>query len=158
FFFPQTAVREFQVLRGGATAEIGRTTAGFVNVVSKSGTNDFHGEALYFNRNRQLTSKDAFGNKLDNQQNQFGASLGGPIVREHAHFFAGVEQNFLHIPFVVQFAPPPAGVTLPADVAALQGEQRTSNNPTAVFARVDWLLTKVHSLNLQYTYSRLRGE
>jgi len=50
FFFPQTAVREFQVVRSGANAEIGRTNAGFVNVVTKSGTNSFNGEAFYFNR------------------------------------------------------------------------------------------------------------
>ncbi|HEV8487380.1 MAG TPA: TonB-dependent receptor [Blastocatellia bacterium] len=158
FFFPQTAVREFQVLRAGATAEVGRTSAGFVNVATKSGTNDVHGEALYFNRNRSLTSKDAFGNKLDNQQNQFGGSIGGPIVRDHALFFAGLEQNFLHIPFVVKFASPAAGVSLPADVQGLQGEQRTSNNPTSLFGRVDWQLSKISTLNLQYTYSRLHGQ
>jgi hypothetical protein len=77
FFFPQTAVREFQVVRSGANAEVGRTNAGFVNVVTKSGTNDFRGEAFYFNRNKKLTSPDAFGQKLNNQQNQFGGSIGG---------------------------------------------------------------------------------
>src|SRR5262249_8124128 len=51
FFFPQTAVREFQVVRSGATAEVGRTNAGFVNAVTKSGTNTVHGEGFYFNRN-----------------------------------------------------------------------------------------------------------
>src|SRR5262249_9054588 len=61
FIFPQTAVREFQVVRSGANVEIGRTAAGFVNVVTKSGTNDFRGEVFYFNRNRALTSPDAFG-------------------------------------------------------------------------------------------------
>src|SRR5262249_23709832 len=67
FFFPQTAIREFQVVRSGATSEIGRTTAGFVNAVTKSGTNDLHGEAFYFNRNRTLTSPDAFGNQTQQQ-------------------------------------------------------------------------------------------
>ncbi len=157
FFFPQTAVREFQVVRAGATSEVGRTSAGFVNVVTKSGTNDVRGEVFYFNRNRALTSPDAFGNKLNNKQNQFGGSIGGPLVRDRAFFFFGIEQNFLRIPFLVRFAAPAAGVTVPADVAALAGEQRTENNPTALFGRVDWNLSKANSLNLQYTYSRLRG-
>jgi hypothetical protein len=158
FFFPQTAVREFQVVRTGATAEVGRTNAGFVNAVTKSGTNEFHGEAFYFNRNRKLTSPDAFGNKLNNKQNQFGGAVGGPLSHDRAFFFIGVEQNFLRIPFLVRFLPPPSGIAVPANLQALQGEQGTTNNPTALFGRVDWNLSKAHSLNLQYTYSRLRGE
>ena len=94
FFFPQTAIREFQVVRSGVTAEVGRTNAGFVNAVTKSGTNNFHGEGFFYNRNRALTSPDAFGNKLDNQQNQFGGSVGGPLKPDRAFFFLGIEQNF----------------------------------------------------------------
>ncbi len=60
FFFPQAAVREFQVIRSGAGAEVGRTGAGFVNVVTRSGTNGSSGDAFYFNRNRHLTSPNAF--------------------------------------------------------------------------------------------------
>ena len=67
FFFPQSAVREFQVVRSGAGAEIGRTGAGFVNVVTKSGANQPHGEAFLNLRNRTLTSADAFDRKLDNR-------------------------------------------------------------------------------------------
>ena len=158
FFFPQTAIREFQVVRSGATVEVGRTNAGFVNAVTKSGTNDFHGEGLYFNRNRKLTSPDAFGNKLNNKQNQFGGSVGGPLSHDRAFFFVGIEQNFLRIPFLVRFLPPPSGIAVPANLTALQGEQGTTNNPTAFFGRVDWNLSKKNSLNLQYAYSRLRGE
>ncbi len=89
FFFPQTAVREFQVVRSGATAEVGRTNAGFVNVVTKSGTNDIRGEAFYFNRNNRLTSPDAIGQDLDNAQNQFGGSVGGAFKKDKAFFFFG---------------------------------------------------------------------
>jgi len=158
FFFPQTAVREFQVVRSGANAEVGRTNAGFVNVVTKSGTNDFRGEAFYFNRNRHLTSPDAFGQKLNNSQNQFGGSIGGPLVRDKAFFFFALEQNYLRVPFVVLFQPQVNAVTLPTDVQALQGEQRGTNNPTALFGRTDFILNQANTLNVQYTYTRLRGE
>src|SRR5262249_51972738 len=70
FFFPQAAILEFQVVRSGATAEVGRTSGGFVNVVTKSGSNDVHGESFYYNRARSLTSPDAFDRTLDNQQSQ----------------------------------------------------------------------------------------
>ena len=59
YFFPQIAVREFQVVRDGASAEVGRTNSGYVNVVTKSGTNAYHGEGFYNNRNGSLTSPDA---------------------------------------------------------------------------------------------------
>jgi hypothetical protein len=157
FFFPQTAVREFQVVRSGANAEVGRTNAGFVNVVTKSGSNDFRGEAFYFNRNRHLTSPDGFGQDLNNAQNQFGGSIGGPIKKEKVFFFVGVEQNFLRVPFVVQFQTVP-GVPLTPELAALQGEQRGTNNPTALFGRTDFVLNQSNTLNAQYTYTHFRGE
>ncbi len=158
FSFPQTAIREFQVVRSGASAEVGRTGAGFVNAVTKSGTNEFHGEGLYFNRNRKLTSDDAFGNKGNNQQNQFGGSFGGRLKRDRAFFFVGAEQNFLRIPYFVKFATPAAGLTPPAAVSNLQGEHNSTNNPTAVFARTDFILSKENTLNVQYTFSRFQGE
>src|SRR5437867_8632147 len=86
FFFPQAAVREFQVVRSGASAEIGRTNSGFVNVVTKSGSNDAHGEAFYYDREKALTSPDAFNRTLNNQQSQVGGSFGGPIRHDRAFF------------------------------------------------------------------------
>ena len=157
FFFTQTAVREFQVVRSGANAEVGRTNAGFVNVVTKSGTNDFRGEVFYFNRNDRLTSPDAFGRDLKNAQNQFGGSIGGPIKKDRVFFFFGIEQNYLRVPFFVQFQNVP-GVALPSNLAALQGEQRGTNNPTALFGRTDFVLNQANTLNIQYTYTRFRGE
>jgi hypothetical protein len=158
FFFPQAAVEEFQVVRVGATASVGRTSAGFVNVVTKSGTNDFHGELFYFNRNRHLTSPNAFGRSLDNRQNQLGGALGGPLAENKAHFFVAAEQNYLRVPFVTIFQPQPPGVTVPTDLQALEGEHHGTNNPTTVFARFDVELSAAHRLNAQYTYARLRGE
>ncbi len=158
FFFPQSAVREFQVVRSGASAEIGRTNAGFVNVVTKTGTNDIHGDVFYFNRNRTFTSPDAFGRKLNNLQNQFGGSFGGPLVKNKAFYFVAAEQNFLRVPFVVQFQRQAAGVVIPADLLALQGEQRGTNSPTALYIRQDTNLSSRHQLNIAYTFSRARGE
>lgn len=157
FFFPQTAIREFQVVRSGATAEVGRTNAGFVNAVTKSGTNEFRGEAFYFNRNDKLTSPDAFGNDGNNRQNQFGGSVGGPIVKNRAFFFFGIEQNLLKIPFFVDFVAP-TGVTLPTSLTSLEGEVVSTNNPTALFGRVDVNLDQNNTVNFQYTHSRFNGD
>lgn len=158
FFFPQSAVNEFQVVRSGAGAEVGRTSAGFVNVVTKSGTNKTRGDAFYFNRNKSLTSADAFDQKLNNQQNQFGGSGGGPLRQDKAFFFVALEQNLLRVPFVVKFNQQAAGVVVPDSLKALEGEKFGTNNPTAFFGRSDFELSGSQRLNLQYTFSRLSGK
>jgi hypothetical protein len=158
FFFPQAAVREFQVVRSGAAVEIGRTNSGFINVVTKSGSNDTHGEALFYDREKALTSPDAFGRKLHNQQSQFGGALGGPLQHDRAFIFGAVEQSLLKVPYAVQFDAQAAGVTVPADLLALQGEQRGTNNPIAAFARTDVVVGSSGLLNVQGTYTRLRGQ
>lgn len=158
FFFPQAAVREFQVVRSGAGAEVGRTSTGFVNVVTRSGTNDVRGEAFYFNRNRHLTSANAFNEKLDNKQNQFGGAIGGPLVKDKVFYFGAFEQNFLRVPFVVKFQEQAPGVVVPAELKALEGEKFGTDNPTALFSRLDWRLTDGQRLDLNYTFSRLAGK
>jgi len=158
FFFPQAAVLEFQVVRSGATAEVGRTNAGFVNVVTKSGSNDVRGETFYYNRERALTSADAFDRKLNNQQSLFGGSIGGPLRRDRAFLFGAVEQSILQIPYVVQFDAQAAGVAVPSSLIAQQGEQLATNNPTAAFGRADIVVGSNGLLNLQGTYTHLHGE
>ncbi|HET8891400.1 MAG TPA: carboxypeptidase regulatory-like domain-containing protein [Candidatus Angelobacter sp.] len=155
FFFPLAAVREFQVVRSGLDAEVGRTNAGFVNAVTKSGTNDLHGEGFYMNRNSDFTSPDAFGNPAVNMQHQFGGALGGHLKKDRTFFFVAAEQNFLNLPFIVQFQPQPAGVTLPASLLAFQGEQEGTNNVTSAFGRLDHSLTSKHMLNVDFLYANL---
>ena len=155
FFFPLSAVREFQVVNGGASAEVGRTTAGFINVVTRSGTNDWHGEGFYLDRPEGLTSNDAFGDPVDTTQHQFGGALGGPLRRDRIFEFLSAEQNFLRVPYQVAFLPQPAGVTLPATLAALQGPQTTTNDVTALVARTDVTLSARHTLSTQYSHTRL---
>ena len=157
FFFPQAAVLEFQVIRSGANAEIGRTSSGFVNVVTKSGSNAAHGEGFYFGREKALTSPDAFERTLNNKQSQFGGSIGGPLKHDRAFFFVAAEKSLLQVPYVVQFDAQASGVTVPAALLAQQGEQMALNNPTAVFGRADVVIGS-GLLNMQGTYTHLNGQ
>jgi outer membrane receptor for ferrienterochelin and colicin len=91
------AVKEFQVVASGANPEFGRTAGGVVNVITKSGTNDFHGSAFEYFRTEALTAATSDGKPLDGfRRNQFGGSFGGPIIKDKLFFFAaseGIREN-----------------------------------------------------------------
>ncbi|MFC5864879.1 carboxypeptidase regulatory-like domain-containing protein [Acidicapsa dinghuensis] len=157
FFLPQTVVREFEIVRSGVTAQTGNTNAGFINVATKEGSNKFHGEAFYTGRPATLTAADAFDRSLDNQQNTFGGSFGGPIHHDRSFFYAGTEQDFLHAPYYAQFEPQASGVDLPEQLASMQGQITERNTPTAGFARFDFLLNSANTLNLEFSANRVRA-
>jgi hypothetical protein len=86
------AVKEFQIVASGANAEFGRTAGGVVNVITKSGTNNFHGSAFEYFRTEALTAAASNGQPLDNfRRNQFGGSFGGPLIKDKLFFFAATE-------------------------------------------------------------------
>ncbi|MGA8373614.1 MAG: carboxypeptidase regulatory-like domain-containing protein [Candidatus Sulfotelmatobacter sp.] len=86
------AVAEFRILTSDYTAEYGRNGGGVISVVTKSGTNQIHGSLFEFIRNRAFDANDYFNiqqglPRLDLKRNQYGATLGGPIVKDKAFFF-----------------------------------------------------------------------
>jgi hypothetical protein len=86
------SIAEFRVLTNTFDAEYGRNSGAVVNVVTKSGTNDFHGNLYEFFRNKDLNAKGFFDTtKLDYLQNQFGATFGGPIKKDKTFFFLTFE-------------------------------------------------------------------
>ena len=94
---PLEAVAEFQVITNQYDAEFGRTTGAIINAISKQGTNAFHGVAAGLWQDASLTSKDFFVeqnglNKPDTQLQTYRANIGGPVVRDKAHFFFNIER------------------------------------------------------------------
>ena len=91
------SVQEFQVITNQFDAEFGRTTGAVINAVTKQGTNAFRGSAFSFFQDAALTERDYFAElnnlpKPDTAQQQFGGTIGGPIVRNRAHFFFSLER------------------------------------------------------------------
>jgi hypothetical protein len=86
-------IREFRVESNAYSAEFGRNSGGQINVLTKSGTNDFAGSASLFHRNDALDARSYFdaGAKPDFQRNQLGATFGGPLQENRAFFFVGYE-------------------------------------------------------------------
>ena len=94
----QDAIQEFNVATNNVSAEFGGYAGGVVNMTTKSGTNEFHGGAYEFFRNKALNANDFFNNSTGSpkppfNQNQFGASLIGPVIKNRT-FFSFVWENF----------------------------------------------------------------
>ena len=97
---PVEAVQEFQLLTSQFDAEFGMASGGVVNSVSKQGTNQFRGSAFLFYQDQNLTTRDVFAKregfeKPETQQQQWGGTLGGPILRNRMHFFSSLERIVL---------------------------------------------------------------
>ncbi len=118
---PEAAIREFAVHTTQLPAQYGQRVGGVVNIVTKSGTNTLHGEAFEFFRNQKMNRNDIFtqaqidAGRADPRykRNQFGAALGGPIIKNKLHYFATFERTrehaFFTVPAPVQFYPSLAG-------------------------------------------------
>jgi len=91
----QEAVQEFQVVTNSFAPEFGRSSGGVVNVVTKSGTNDFHGNVFGFLRDKNFQARNAFAPiaKPDFRRTQYGVTLGGPLDTDRTFFFFAFEQR-----------------------------------------------------------------
>src|ERR1051325_3224362 len=92
YSFSQDAVQEFQVSNNGYAAEVGRATGGVINVITKSGTNDFHGTVFEFFRDKSMNANTWNNNRNHRPKgayhfNQFGGNIGGPVVKNKVFFF-----------------------------------------------------------------------
>jgi len=175
------AVKEFQVIATGASAEFGRTAGGIVNVVTKSGTNQVKGSLFHHQRLEGLTSKTSDGKPLsDFHREQFGGTVGGPLVQNKAFYFLaaeGVREKLLR-PNLSEAIGTPCPVTAPTLAAnealingsadcqrlALLGFFRTRRgqdegqpidhtiNNNAMLAKVDWNLTPKNNLSASYNF------
>jgi Carboxypeptidase regulatory-like domain/TonB dependent receptor len=111
--FPD-ALQEFKVETSALPAQYGMHAGGAVNAVTKSGTNQFHGDLFEFLRNGDLNSRDFFATARDTlRRNQFGGTIGGPIVKDKLFFFAGLQdtiqksapaQNVAYVPTALEEA------------------------------------------------------
>jgi hypothetical protein len=162
FTFNLDAVQEIVVTAGGATAEFGRSSGGFVNVITKSGTNELRGTAHYFGKSDALSGTPSHGASTfepDFSQNQFGFTLGGPLKRDRAFFFVAYDEqlydevkqtdpNRIAAPLRVWMDTAYAGV-----LAGDYGPIARTNDARALLAKFDFRLSDRHTLSLKYNYT-----
>lgn len=181
------AIKEFQVVASGANAEFGRTAGGVINVITKSGTNQVKGSLFHFQRLEDLTSNTSDGKPLkDFHREQFGGTIGGPLVKDKAFYFLaleGIREKFQR-PNLSEAIGAPCSVSAPTISAheslinsnpdcqrlallnfmkATRGQDEgrpvdhTVNN-NAVLAKLDWALTAKNNLAVSFNFNRSRNE
>ena len=91
--FPQVAIQEFRVLTQNFKAEYEQSSSSIITSVTRSGTNDFSGDAFVTYQEADWTDEDAFGREVGVERLQYGGSIGGPIIRDRLHFFGAYERK-----------------------------------------------------------------
>jgi len=179
--FSNEVVQEFRVSTNSYGAELGRAGGAVVNVVTKSGSNHWHGTGLYYIRDSGFGAADPMMTfKPHSRQQQGGATLGGPLKKNKIFVFAGFDQHYFHVPDVVEFlngtmqvVPQPGiGPYTPGDyeasdqalvfaaaarLSALAGSYPAAQIGNAAYAKLDINVTPRNQLALRYNSSRYWG-
>ena len=136
--FPD-ALQEFKVESSALPAQYGQHASANVDIVTKSGTNQFHGDAFEFLRNNDLNARDFFAPTRDTlKRNQLGGTVGGRIIRDKLFFFAGYQLTLLHTTPEANIGYIPTPATLTGDFttfagAACNGGRQINLSPAAGF-------------------------
>jgi hypothetical protein len=173
------AIREFEVVTNQYDVTYGRSGGGTISTVTKSGTNKFSGSAFLYGRTDWLSSPyDIRGNKRNNEFStyQFGAALGGPIIKDRAHFFIAWDHQSDKRPLYIadikdatdeksynltqttldrylKIAQNKYGLPTSPQVGSFDKKQETD----ALFARVDWQLNATNLLTIRDNYTNDRN-
>lgn len=186
YVISQAAIREFQVNTSNYSAEYGRSAGGVTNAVTKSGTNEFHGEAFYYNRNNRNGARNplqfqsilvngvttlAAAKPIDLRQ-QWGGTIGGPIVKDKLFFFFSYDQQKRNFPGFSVFTVPTvlntinrAGLLAKGLTTAqidntlgflnsLTGETPRKGDQTLFLPKIDWQINQTNLFSV--SYNRLR--
>jgi hypothetical protein len=140
--FSNEVVQEFRVSSNTYGAELGRAGGAVINVVTKSGSNQIHGTDFYFIRDSAFGATQPFLDfKPRAQQQQLGFTLGGPIHRNRAFFFGGLDQHIFHVPTIVRFLDGSSRVVPQLGQGPLHDGDYEASDQSLVFAKANQLST-----------------
>jgi hypothetical protein len=142
--FAEDSVQEFKVSNVQYKAEFGLATGGVVQVVTKSGTNAFHGHAFEFFRDKSLNATGVFeATRPDYRRHQFGASAGGAIIPSRVHYYGAYERTTVNEFYTVNTG-------LPQFYSALEGTFARPSYRNLYFGRVDGQISNTQSFFVRY--------
>lgn len=158
-FYSQEVIREFQVVTSGGIAEFGRASAGVVNILTQSGTNDWRGRLYGFFRNQRFDARNPLATRKDSlTQAQYGASLGGPIVRDRTFLFANFEQTRRNDSNIITIAPDRVAIiNNRLDALSFSGPRIETGvvpggyDTTNLFARIDHKINRANLFAARYS-------
>jgi hypothetical protein len=140
--FPQLAIGEYKVITSNYKAEFDQITSAAVTADTKSGTNEFHGEAFGtftgHNFRAETPAERAAGSEVANSDKEFGAAFGGPIIQDLLHFFVTYEGKRLITPIAVTPGNTAGAPFLPPDVAAQFGPSSLPFKEDLYYGKLDW--------------------
>jgi hypothetical protein len=150
----QEAIQEFQVMANSYSAEFGRSASGAINILTKAGGNDIHGSGFYFRRDDAFDKPNYFAETVPPFKiEQYGATVGGPIVRNRLFYFGSWERRAnnrsvqVNIPVSIRDFVKGLGYDTRTDIPVTTDE----NN---FFAKGTYLAHRNHTLNVTYMYDR----
>lgn len=153
-------VREFQVINNGVSAEFGGFAGGSINVVTKTGTNQFHGDLFAFLQHERLNAREPFiesDARPRFRRLQPGFSLGGPVVRDRLFFYVAAEQEHLASEELSDVAPmlraTLGAVRFTAKSPPVRDRFSTGRRETEAAGKLTWILGSRHTLHLRYAYT-----
>lgn len=164
----QESIKEFTVIRNGASVEFGPSGGGVINLITKSGTNVLHGSGFYYTQPHSTVAKLAIPNGApagtvaleapDTKKQQYGGSAGGPIVQDHLFFFVSYDQQKQNVGIPVN------SVVLDPSIAAKY--PAWASNPTYIqttdgrvmFGRLDFQLSSSQRLMARLNYGQYEGD
>ncbi len=171
FQFSEDVIREFQVTSTGFEAEFGQAGGGLVNTVTKSGTNETHGDAYYYILDSATSANDRINEqqgiaKPHNRRQQLGGTIGGPIVHDRLFYVGNYETQIRNEPLTVNDGPAVNG--LPADffinnpglasqVQAAAGSFPRSFNQNVAFGKINGVINNKNTFSVTYNYQRFRS-
>jgi hypothetical protein len=173
--FSLEAVQEFQVNVNGYSAELGHAANGLISTVTKSGSNDFHGSAFWYYRDRGLNATDLI--RKNNSQpkeplhvHQFGAFVGGPILKDRLFFFAGYDGQRRQLQNLTLLNLPP-GFALSSDATIASFQQMAldyltprafpylqTNDQDVYLAKLDWHIRPTQLLTGRWNRQRFTAK
>jgi hypothetical protein len=139
--FPQSAIGEYKVITQNYKAEFDQVSSAAVVAVTKSGTNEFDGNVFYDRTSdswRATRPNERINGKTPSREEQYGVSLGGPIVRDLLHFFVSYEAKDRVDPRDVALGENVNISQLPPDIAALLGSTGAPFNMDLYFGKLTW--------------------
>jgi outer membrane receptor protein involved in Fe transport len=160
--FPQLAIGEYKVITSNYKAEYDQISSAAITALSRSGTNEFKGEAFGTytadNFRAQTPGELAAGKKSESESKEYGIAFGGPIIEDKLHFFLTYEAKKYLTPTTVAVdgSPPPGFAdTLPANAQAQLGPATIDFKEDLFFAKLDWAMTDFDSLQVS---AKIRDE